>query len=296
MNLKIFFGFLAAVLVLSSCNSIQTENELKTNLEVLISTTEADIGISIIEPKTNNIIAINGDKFYPMLSTFKFPIALAVLNKIEKGELSFQQEIFIANEELLENTWSPFKNKFPDGNIAISIEEALTWMIVYSDNNITDILIKLVEGEEYIENFIGNKSIIIKNNEVAMHQNWDSQFVNKATPNAYSKLLKEFSEGKIINKSNTEWLYQAMVKSNTGTNRLKGKLPNTIIAQRAGTSFTNEEGITGAINNVGIIELPNKQKIYISVFIHNTSEKFEKGEEIIADIAKTTFDYYLKND
>lgn len=296
MNLKIFFGFLAAVLVLSSCNSIQTENELKTNLEVLISTTEADIGISIIEPKTNNIIAINGDKFYPMLSTFKFPIALAVLNKIEKGELSFQQEIFIANEELLENTWSPFKNKFPDGNIAISIEEALTWMIVYSDNNITDILIKLVGGEEYIENFIGNKSIIIKNNEVAMHQNWDSQFVNKATPNAYSKLLKEFSEGKIINKSNTEWLYQAMVKSNTGTNRLKGKLPNTIIAQRAGTSFTNEEGITGAINNVGIFELPKNQKIYISVFIHNTSEKFEKGEEIIADIAKTAFDYYLKND
>ncbi|MEZ4888607.1 MAG: serine hydrolase [Chitinophagales bacterium] len=124
-----------------------------------------------------------------------------------------------------------------------------------------------------------------------MHQDWESQFTNKATPNAYANLLKAFSEGGILNKENTEWLYQAMVKSKTGVKRLKGKLPNVEIAQRAGTSFTSEEGITGSINNVGIIKLPNNRKIYISVFIRNI-EGFEKGEELIADIAKTVYDYY----
>ena len=40
------------------------------------------------------------------------------------------------------------------------------------------------------------------------------------------------------------------------------------------------------------MELPNGRRVYISVFIHNTSEGFEKGEELIADIAKTTYDFY----
>ena len=121
-----------------------------------------------------------------------------------------------------------------------------------------------------------------------------SQFINKSTPNSFAQLLKKFSEGKILNSENTKWLYQSMVKSETGVKRLKGKLPNVKIAQRAGTSFTNDEGITGAINNVGIMELPNNQKIYIAVFVHNTSEEFSKGEEIIADIAKTTYEFYTK--
>lgn len=205
-----------------------------------------------------------------------------------------QQQIFIKKEELLENTWSPFKEKHPDGNISISLEEAINWMIVYSDNNLTDILLRLLGGTETVQKFIDDENFVIKNNEDEMHRDWNSQFINKSTPNSFAQLLKKFSEGKILNSENTKWLYQSMVKSETGVKRLKGKLPNVKIAQRAGTSFTNDEGITGAINNVGIMELPNNQKIYIAVFVHNTSEEFSKGEEIIADIAKTTYEFYTK--
>uniref|UniRef100_UPI00404AB434 class A beta-lactamase n=2 Tax=Flavobacterium sp. TaxID=239 RepID=UPI00404AB434 len=294
MKIRTIVSFLFVTLFLISCVDKKSDNDLKIKLEKIISTANADIGLSVIEPETNHVIAINGDKSYPMMSTFKFPIALAVFNKIENGSLSINQELFISSDELLENTWSPFKNKFSNGNVSITLEEALSWMIVESDNNITDILIRLVGDEEFIEKFIDNENIIIKNNEEDMHVDWESQFINRSTPNAYTNLLKAFSEGKILNKENTKWLYQAMVKSKTGTKRLQGKLPNVVIAQRAGTSFTNEKGITGAVNNVGIIEMPNNQKIYIAVFIYNI-HGFEKGEEVIADIAKTVYEHYLKN-
>ena len=294
MKIQTVFSFLLVTLFLISCVDKKSDNDLKIKLAKIISTVNTDIGLSVIEPETNHVIAINGDKSYPMMSTFKFPIALAVFNKIENGSLSINQELFISSDELLENTWSPFKNKFPNGNVSITLEEALSWMIVESDNNITDILIRLVGDEEFIEKFIDNENIIIKNNEEDMHVDWESQFINRSTPNAYTNLLKAFSEGKILNKENTKWLYQKMVKSKTGTKRLQGKLPNVVIAQRAGTSFTNEKGITGAVNNVGIIEMPNNQKIYIAVFIHNI-HGFEKGEEVIADIAKTVYEHYLKN-
>ena len=291
MNLPKLISILVIFLIINSCATKNNENELKNKIEKIISTENGDFGVSIID-ENNNIVEINGRKHYPLLSTFKFPIALTILHKVEKRELSMQQQIFIKKEELLENTWSPFKEKHPDGNISISLEEAINWMIVYSDNNLTDILLRLLGGTETVEKFIDDENFVIKNNEDEMHRDWNSQFINKSTPNSFAQLLKKFSEGKILNSENTKWLYQSMVKSETGVKRLKGKLPNVKIAQRAGTSFTNDEGITGAINNVGIMELPNNQKIYIAVFVHNTSEEFSKGEEIIADIAKTTYEFY----
>lgn len=293
MNLPKLISILVIFLIINSCATKNNENELKNKIEKIISTENGDFGVSIID-ENNNIFEINGKKHYPLLSTFKFPIALTILHKVEKRELSMQQQIFIKKEELLENTWSPFKEKHPDGNISISLEEAINWMIVYSDNNVTDILLRLLGGTETVEKFIDDENFVIKNNEDEMHRDWNSQFINKSTPNSFAQLLKKFSEGKILNSENTKWLYQSMVKSETGVKRLKGKLPNVKIAQRAGTSFTNDEGITGAINNVGIMELPNNQKIYIAVFVHNTSEEFSKGEEIIADIAKTTYEFYTK--
>lgn len=293
MNLPKLISILVIFLIINSCATKNNENELKNKIEKIISTENGDFGISIID-ENNNIVEINGKKHYPLLSTFKFPIALTILHKVEKRELSMQQQIFIKKEELLENTWSPFKEKHPDGNISISLEEAINWMIVYSDNNLTDILLRLLGGTETVQKFIDDENFVIKNNEDEMHRDWNSQFINKSTPNSFAQLLKKFSEGKILNSENTKWLYQSMVKSETGVKRLKGKLPNVKIAQRAGTSFTNDEGITGAINNVGIMELPNNQKIYIAVFVHNTSEEFSKGEEIIADIAKTTYEFYTK--
>lgn len=293
MNLPKLISILVIFLIINSCATKNNENELKNKIEKIISTENGDFGVSIID-ENNNIVEINGKKHYPLLSTFKFPIALTILHKVEKRELSMQQQIFIKKEELLENTWSPFKEKHPDGNISISLEEAINWMIVYSDNNLTDILLRLLGGTETVEKFIDDENFVIKNNEYEMHRDWNSQFINKSTPNSFAQLLKKFSEGIILNSENTKWLCQSMVKSETGVKRLKGKLPNVKIAQRAGTSFTNDEGITGAINNVGIMELPNNQKIYIAVFVHNTSEEFSKGEEIIADIAKTTYEFYTK--
>ncbi len=269
--------------------------DLTKTLESIISSKKADVGISIEGPYKKKITQINGNKLYPMLSTVKFPIALTVLHKIEKGELSLQQKIFIKKEELLEDTWSPFKKEYPEGNIEISLEEAIKWMVSYSDNNLTDILLRLIGGPEPVQNFINRKGFIIQNNEEDMHKDWESQFVNKITPNEAVKLLEAFYNEKILNKEHTQWLYTVMVNTVAGAKRLKGSLPEEVkVAHRTGTSFTNEAGMTGAVNDFGIIELPNGERIYIAVFVHDTYEKFENAEAIIADIAKATYDYYHK--
>lgn len=295
MKKGIIFTFFALLFHLSLFSQDSKLPDLKKTIESILSNKKADVGVSIIDPYHKERIQINGNKLYPMLSTVKFPIALTVLNKIEKGELSLQQKLLIKKEELLEDTWSPFRKEYPDGNIEISLEEAIKWMVSYSDNNLTDILLRLIGGPEPVQQFINSKDFIIRNNEEDMHKDWESQFVNKITPNETTKLLETFNNGKILNKKHTLWLYNAMLNNTTGTKRLKGNLPQHVkTAHRTGTSFTNKEGMTGAVNDFGIIEISGKKKFYIAVFIHDTYEKFGDAEAIIADISKAAYEYYNK--
>ncbi len=291
------YTLLLAVISLYSFAQNTQNPELKQQIDHILLNKKADVGVSIIGSGKNDNIQINGNKMYPMLSAVKFPIALAVLDKVQKGELAMNQHLFIKKEELLDNpeNWSPFKEKFPEGNVTITLEEALSWMVSYSDNNLTDILLRLIGGPETVQRYINSKYFSIKNDEEDMHKDWESQFINRITPNEAVALLKKLDDGKLLNKTYTTWLYTAMLNNKSGAKRLKAQLPKGVkIAHRTGTSFTNAEGMTGVINDYGIIELPNNQKIYIAVFVHNTYESFPDSEKIIADISKAAFDYYMQ--
>jgi beta-lactamase class A len=274
----------------------QNLGTLKNEVAKIIADKKATIGVSIIGTTAKDTFSINGERPFPLISVFKFHIALTTLNKVDKGELSLKQKVFIKKSELLENTWSPYRKKYPNGDSSITLQEALQWMVSHSDNNICDILIRLIGGVKTVENFINNQNFVIKNDEERMHKNWEAQYVNTSTPNYASQLLKKFYEKKLLTKKSTKFLFETMLATSVGQNRLKAKLPtNTKVAHRTGSSFTNDAGLTGAINDIGIVKLPNGKVYFISVFVNNTTEKFEDGEAIIADISKATWDYFTSN-
>ncbi len=93
--IKTYFTSLLFVLGIININAQTTNNELKKRIENIITGKKADVGVSIIGGNKNDKVQINGNQLYPMLSTFKFPIALTVLHKVEKGELKMSQKIFI---------------------------------------------------------------------------------------------------------------------------------------------------------------------------------------------------------
>ena len=71
----------------------------------------------------------NGEKKLPMLSVFKFHIALAVLNKVDQGKLKLDQPIFIKKADLLENPWSPIREKYPAGNLEMPLSELIKYTV-----------------------------------------------------------------------------------------------------------------------------------------------------------------------
>ena len=271
---------------------------LKKEINQIIKDKNATVGVSILDFENNKSIDINGNKKLPMLSVFKFHIALAVLDQVDQGKLSLDQNIFIKKEELLENTWSPIRENFPEGNFEMTLGELIKYTVAQSDNNGCDILLRLIGGTETVQKFINSKRIKnfqIKADEEKMHQGYEFMYWNWTTTNASNTLLKNVYDGKIVSKSSTDFLMKTMLETNTGANKIVAQLPKgTWVAHKTGSSGKDEKGLTIAENDMGIITLLNGKHYALSVFVSDSMESETTNTKIVADISKLVFDYFSK--
>lgn len=282
------------LLFLISTFTFAQKAEMRKEISKITEGKKATVAVSVLgidfPLKYNNE---NAEKKLPMQSVFKYHIALAVLDLVDQGKLSLDQKIFIKKSDLLKNTWSPLREKHPEGNFEISLGETMKWMVSESDNNCTDIILKLIGGTKTVQDFMDSKGVKdfqIKYNEDEMHKILDRQYENFTTTNSLSILLKNFSKGNILSNFSTSFLYKIMVETSTGKNRLIAGLPKgTIIAHRTGTSFT-ENGLTAATNDAGIVTLPNGKQYAVCVFVSNSKEDEKTNEKIISNISKVVFD------
>ena len=236
-----------------------------------------------------------------MQSVFKFHIALAVLSEVDKGKLSLNQTIVISKDDLLpEDVWSPLRDENPKGG-SFTIERLIQYSVSHSDNTACDILIKLIGTPKTVEEYFKKNNIQdlqITFNEEEMQSKWENMFENWTTPKAASETLKMFYENKnhLLSKSSYDFFWKTNKETTTGKNRIRGQLPKeTIVAHKTGWSGTNKEtGITAAVNNIGIVFLPNGEYFIISVFVSESKENFDTNEKIIADIAKAAWDYFTE--
>lgn len=269
---------------------------LKNRLETIIAGYRATVGICMQGPESQDTLSINGSRHFPMQSVYKFPIALAILHEVDKGKLSVDQKVMIRKADLRPNTWSPIREKYPDGNISMSLEELLGYTVSRSDNNGCDILLRLAGGTARVNHYmhsLGIKDIAVAATEAEMATGWNVQFNNRATPTAAVQLLQLFYNGKILSVKSRALLLKIMTETSTGSKRLKGLLPEgTTVAHKTGTSNTNDAGLTAATNDIGFITLPDGRHFTIAVFITDTYENGETNEHIIAAVAKAAWDYF----
>lgn len=289
-SLFIFFSFYSGVFA-------QDKTDLRQKLTEIISKQDAEIGISLRMIENNDSLTINGNLNAPMMSVFKFHIALAVLDLVDKGKLSLNQKIFVRKTDLHADTWSPMRDDYPEGNVYLTLDKILRYTVSDSDNNGCDILIDLVGGTKAIQDYIdkiGVKDFTIKVNEQQM-STWENCYLNTTTPIAMTDLLVDFYKGKILKKKSTKYLIQLMEQNSRGTTWMKGQLPkNTVVAHRTGISNQNDAGLRVAHNDVGIITLPNGKHFVLSIFQKNIKNQTQEiSAQTMAELTKVVWDYYL---
>lgn len=292
--------FLLAMILLSGQIYAQSMASLKRDIMDIIKSKKAVVGVAINGTNPSDTLSILGDGRFPMQSVFKFPIALMVLSEIDKGNLSLDQKVNISKDDLIPEIWSPIREKYPNG-IVLSISEILQYTVSLSDNIGCDVLLRLVGGPQSVENYfstLGFKDIAIKINEETMQSNWDLQFQNWITPKESNAILLAFyrNADHFLSSKSYEFIWETMESTKTGENRLRGQLPeHTVVAHKTGWSGVHKvTGISAAVNDVGLVFLPNGDFFAISVFVTDSQEETSVNERIISDISKLAWDHFNK--
>ncbi|MCU0372138.1 MAG: class A beta-lactamase, subclass A2 [Ignavibacteria bacterium] len=300
MNNNIKF-FLILVVLMSGVygQSIYSQTDkLRDDIRKIISTADGKVGAAIKFLDRGDTLTVNNDYKYPMQSVYKFPLAFAVLNMIDKGEYSLKHEIRLTKGELLPDTWSPLRDKYPEGNVDIPLSEILTYTVSLSDNNGCDILFRLLGGPGNVEEYIhglGINDIAIISTEQEMHADYGLQYKNWCKPMAMVSLFELLNNGKHLSKESNDFLCKVLKETATGPNRIKGLLPEgTVVAHKTGSSGYNDKGIASATNDAGIVELPDGRKFAIAVFISDFKGDEKTCESIIAKISRLAWDYAVK--
>ncbi|MDR6404136.1 MULTISPECIES: CGA/CIA family class A beta-lactamase [Chryseobacterium] len=289
---------LGLLFLLISVFTFAQRSVLEQKINSIIKDKKATVGVSVLGFENGFKYNKNSEKKLPMQSVFKFHIATAVLDFVDKGKLSLDQKILLNKSNLLENTWSPLRDKYPNGNVEVPLSEILEYTVAKSDNNGCDILLKLVGGPHVVQKFMDSKRVTgfqIKYNEAEMHKDWNVQYENYSTTNSAVQILKKFYDGKLLSKKSTDYLMKIMLSTSTGLNKLVEQLPkNTPVARKTGASGKNDAGLTGAENEIAIVTLPNGKHYAISVFVSNSMESDAVNCKMISDISKTVWDYFNK--
>ena len=298
-----FYAYLPAMkfnllipLTLLTFPVLAQHQQLRRQIDSIAHAANGKVGVAICLLETMDTLTCQNHAQYVMHSVMKFPIAMAVLSEVDKGHLAIDQRIHIQKADLAK-TYSPLRDKYPEGNIDISIKELLSYMVSQSDNDACDILLKQIGGPKFVNDYIASlniKPFSIRATEAQMAAAWPVQYTNWCEPYTQVQLLRLLYKGAALSKTSNDYLWQIMLATSTGQKRLKGGLPpGTHVAHKTGTSNTNDKGLTAATNDVGIIILPNGKHLAVAVFITDSTGDETTREAVIAAIAKAAFREFL---
>jgi beta-lactamase class A len=175
----------AGVLCLSPVLALQAGwGDLQEQLRRMVADKKAQVGIAVILDGRDTL-TVNNDVRYPMMSVFKFHQALAVADACGQRGVSFDTLVHVRPDDLHPDTYSPLRDKYPDGNLSLSVGELLKYTLHLSDNNACDILFRVFGGpaatDEYLRS-MGLRDFAIEVTEDDMHRDLADCYRNWTTP------------------------------------------------------------------------------------------------------------------
>src|SRR5215475_10632501 len=281
----LFFAVtLAAALPLSS---------LPAQFEKIASAANGHVGVAIQLLESGEMADLHGDDHFPMHSVYKLPISMAVLQRVDCGELKLDQPVKVEPGDFVrKGMYSPVRDKYPAGT-ELTIVELLRYTICESDGSTSDVLMKLIGGPGSVMAFLEEihvPDIQVVNYEKEIGRDWETQYGNWATPNGALSLLVALQSKHGLSLESQALLLKLMTESIPGAKRLKGELTaGTVVAHKTGTGGTRN-GITSATNDIGIITLPDGRHLAVAVFVSDSAANDDTRDAVIARLAKAAWD------
>ena len=284
MKLKLSILFLVAFCTTAFA---QTDAKLTAQLQDAIKSFNGQAGIYVKNLKTGKTAAINADTLFPTASMIKVSIQCGVMDKIEKGELAYNQKLIYRDSLLYpgEDILGSFKDKD-----TIELSKVVLLMITMSDNTASTWLQKIVTGE-YINNWLDKNGfkVLRVNSRVKGREAIRSKYGwGVSSPYEMCRLFTMIRNGEAVSPAASERMYRDLVRIYWDDRSLSQIPPYVQAASKSGS-------VDEARSETVLVNAPHSDYVF-SVMTNNNKDQSwtpnNEAHQLIRKISALLWHYF----
>jgi beta-lactamase class A len=222
------------------------------------------LGVHALDSQSGKRWGIDEKSRYAMASTFKLPLAAALLWQVDRNAFTLDHTLVIEAKDLLPN--SPAVDaKLAAGADAMTVRDLCIAAVTQSDNAAANVLLDGIGGPSALTTFfrsLGDETTRLDRREPALNQNVPGDPRDTTSPRAMvDSLLKIFTQD-VLSIPSRALLIDWMIASRTGMDRVRAGLPKSWNpGDKTGT------GENGAFNDLVIAYPPKRRPIFVAVYM-----------------------------
>jgi beta-lactamase class A len=280
-------------------------------------------GIAVRRIDGNWSLSRRGEEFFPQQSVSKTWVALALLDRVDAGDVRLTDTVRISGDDLTLFSQPIARRVQRDGTIEESVASLLEQSITGSDNTANDSLLRTIGGPETVRRFITSRNLgrirfgpgerLLQSRIAGM--DWQQRYsagrnfqvareavpiavrrdaLNRyladpedgASPEAIVTALARLARGDLLSPASTRVMLDTMARTRTGAQRLAGGLsPGWTLAHKTGTGQELEGRATG-YNNIGILTAPDGTRYAIAVMLADTTASVPARMDMMQSVTR----------
>jgi beta-lactamase class A len=185
------------------------------------------LGVHILDSQSGKRIGLDDGARYAMASTFKVPLAAALLWQVDHGAFRLDHELSIDKSDLVENS-PEVEARVAKGVTSMSIRDLCGAAVVVSDNAAANVLLKGIGGPPGFTSFmrsIGDEVTRLDRMEPDLNSNAAGDPQDTTTPRAMvDSMLRIFTQD-VLALSSRALLIDWLTASQTGRDRVRAGIP-----------------------------------------------------------------------
>lgn len=254
--------------------------DLPSALAQLARTNGGRLGVAALDTAGGERSGYRADERFPMCSTFKFLLAAAVLQRVDRHEEKLDHVIAIPPKPLVGN--SPLTEPHADGTMTIAAlcEAAL----VRSDNTAANLLLATIAGPAGLTSFcrsIGDGVTRLDRTEPSLNQALPGDPRDTTSPTAMVNDLNHILLGNALSPPSRQQLSAWMEANQTGLDKLRASLPAAWrAADKTGSNGEN------TMNDIAVIWPAGKKPIIVAAYITQCEGPDNKRIAMLKQIGK----------
>ena len=222
------------VVALVPAQAQKVNKKLQQSLETLTTGFKGDVGIYVKDLHTGKFASINADSIFPTASIVKVPILIGIMDKINKGELKYHQELtykdslFYAGSDLL----ASLKN-----NEKVELSKVIMLMLTTSDNTASLWLQSLAGTGTRINQIldsIGYTATRVNSRTPGREANRDQFGWGQTSPKEMASIFEALANRSVMDAASSEKMLRLLGRNYWDEEALSQIPPDVFVASKNG--------------------------------------------------------------